>query len=116
MLSQVENQTQQLRTRIARSRRRLDRRAQKLSMDARQLFSAGSLAKLVGNRSWLASLVVGVVIWRWLFGNRSPESRPQSLIGNAAFSWLHRLVRRLRVLAWQSRRSPTRASTESGHE
>ena len=109
----METQSQQLRTQIARSRRRLDRHARQLLSSTTQLVSVERLASRGNGRWWLIALAASIAMSRWSFGAESINRWRQQLLGQTFSRWLALLVRRVRVAAWQFRRSHSRQSTGS---
>ena len=65
MLNEFDAQCQELRTRIARSRRRLDRRARDLTDDVTQLFPFSSAAGHGSWKVWAGMLAAGLALSRW---------------------------------------------------
>ncbi|MBM4094829.1 MAG: hypothetical protein FJ276_36280 [Planctomycetes bacterium] len=93
----------ELRARIARSRRRVDRAVCALT--------SGPLRGL--RWAWGGGVVLAAgfsLARRFLRGRRS-GARPRS-----AADWFDRLLRRLRVFVWQYRRANGRAERETGDE
>ena len=113
MPSPLETQCQQLRTQIARSRRRLDRHARELVSSTTRLVSVERIASRGTGRWWLIALAASVALSRWGFGAESITRWRQQLLGQTVSRWLDRFVRRARVAAWQFRRSQSRQSTSS---
>ncbi|MHB8970788.1 MAG: hypothetical protein ACYC3X_15990 [Pirellulaceae bacterium] len=104
MLTEFDRQCLELRTRIARSRLRLDRQARAASFDVTRLlpFSAtvpgGSWATFAG------LLAAGLALTRWRNPPRLLASWRRQLFSTFITGGLDQLTRHLRVLARQSRR------------
>jgi hypothetical protein len=115
MLNQFDAQCQELRTRIARSRRRLDRRARQLTNDVTQLLPFSSATGHGAWKWWAGLLAAGLALSRWNQPGLVDYLRRQFL-GTAFARGLDQLTRRLRVMAWQSRRARRAAAREACDE
>ena len=115
MLNEFDAQCQDLRTRIARSRRRLDRRARDLTNDVTQMLPFSSAAGHGSWKVWAGMLAVGLALSRWSQPRLVDYVRRQFL-GTALARGLDQLTRRLRVMAWQSRRARRAAAREAARE
>jgi hypothetical protein len=110
MPSALEVQRQQLRTQIARSRRRLDRDARQLTPGISSFVALARWIPQSSGRSWLVGLTAGFVLAKWTTGRAASGERQDQLLGRSLAQRLDRLLRRLRVAIWQARRQ--RAATE----
>jgi hypothetical protein len=115
MLNEFDAQCQELRTRIARSRRRFDRRARDLTNDVTQLLPFSSAAGYGSWKVWAGMLAAGLALSRWTQLPFVGDLRRQFL-GTAVARGLDQLTRRLRVIAWQSRRARRQAAREASDE
>ena len=113
MPASMDTQRQQLRTQIARSRRRLDRHAHELVSGTTRLVSVERSPAGGAGRWWLIALAASVALARFGFHTPSVARWRQQLLGQTVSRWLDQLVRRVRVAAWQFRRSQSRQSTSS---
>jgi hypothetical protein len=115
MFGEFDRQCLELRTRIARSRLRLDRLARAASHDVTQLLPFHMTGPGASWKTWLGLLAAGVA---FAHGSRPPRllaTWRRQLFGTLLDSGLNQLTRRLRVLAWQSRRR-TRPQPEAPDE
>jgi len=116
MRDAFDAQCLELRTRIARSRRRVDRGARDLIHDV-----AGWVALPFVSRPrrgyWMLGagiLAAGLALSQWSRLRILADVRRQ-LLGTAVARGLDQLTRRLRVMAWQSRRA-RRAATRGSND
>ncbi len=116
MLSEFDRQCLELRTRIARSRRRLDRQARAASYDVTRLLPFSTTAPDGSWKTWASLLAAGFALTRWHIPSRLVESWRHQLFGTFMAGGLDQLTRRLRVLAWQSRRRTRRQRQEASDE
>jgi hypothetical protein len=116
MPSALEPQIQQLRTQIARSRRRLDRHARDLLSVPASLVSLARWFPRGRHRPWLVTLAAGFGLAHWLSSRTGQSDAQRPSAGQSVADWLERLARRLRVLAWQARRRAVTEMTASGTE
>lgn len=116
MLNEFDAQCQELRTRIARSRRRLDRRARDVSDDVTRWLPFSSVAGRRSWKWWAGALAVGVAISWWSRPPRLVEVWRRQFLGTTLARGLDQLTRRLRVMAWQSRRARREAAQEASDE
>lgn len=115
MLSEFDLQCQELRTRIARARRRLDLRARHV-LDTTTPWSALKSAAESGSWKWWAgALAVGLAGWWWARGPRLTEAWVRQLLGTTVARALRHVTRRLRILARQSQRARRAAAREADH-
>ncbi|MHB8861794.1 MAG: hypothetical protein ACYC6N_05280 [Pirellulaceae bacterium] len=112
MLSEFDLQCLELRTRIARSRRRLDCQARAASQTVTRLFPFMTVSSRSW-KSWLGLLAAGFALTRWHRPPRLVQSWGRQLFGTFLADGLDQLTRRLRVLAWQSRRRTPPARQEA---
>ena len=115
MLRDFDTQCQELRSRIARSRRRLDRRTRDLTGDVTQLFPFVSAAGHGSWKMWAGMLALGLALSRWSEPRLVDYVRRQ-LLGTALARGFDQVTRRLRVMAWQSRRARRAATREAPHD
>lgn len=111
MPNDFDVQCQELRARIARSRRRLDRHVHGFAQ-------ASPVSLASGSRTWIwwaGALAVGLALSRWHDPPRFVESWRRQLLGTGLAHGLQQLARRVRVMAWQSRRA-RRAAAEETHD
>jgi hypothetical protein len=116
MLNQFDSQCLELRTRIARSRRRLDRHARDLTHEVTRVFSFFSVTRRGSWKLWAGMLAAGLALSRWSQPPRLVDFWRRQLLGTALARGLDHLARRLRVMAWQSRRARREASVEVGDD
>jgi hypothetical protein len=116
MRNKFDAQCQDLRTRIARSRRRLDRRAQDAAGNMMQMLPFPSLTGRGSRKWWVGALAVAVVLSWWSRPPRLVETWRRQFLGTTLARGLDQLTRRLRVMAWQSRRARRAAAEEASDE
>ena len=112
MLNKFDSHCQDLRIRIARSRRRLDRHARDMRGDVTQLLPFPSITRLGSWKWWAGALAVGLVLSWWTHPPRLVEGWRRQFLGTTLARGLDQLTRRLRVMAWQSRRARRAAEEE----
>jgi hypothetical protein len=112
MRSAFENECEQLRTRIARSRRRVDRRARDWTRQG--LGGAGwqGLLQAGPHASWLSALMAGWALVRWLDQRSGSSDAARQALGPGASRWFDDWSRQIRVLARRYRRTHPRRSAE----
>ena len=105
MRDSFQRQCEQLRTRIARSRRSFERQATLITHDPLRLTRYGSSGQRT-SRVWPALFSeIGLVLSRSLFGaGPATGSWQQRLLGATMSAVLDRMIRHLRVLAWQAKK------------
>jgi hypothetical protein len=112
-----ELQRQELLSRIARVRRRMDRRLAKLADRALAPHAWGRYVRRRPGRSLLAAFGIGLVLSRWLSPRRTVRGLShdfEDLAAETAWRWLRRLWFRL-----AAGRAPTArrdGATEADHE
>ena len=116
MLSEFDRQCLELRTRIARSRLRLDRQTRAASHDVTQLLPFSTTAPGGSWKTFAGLLAAGFMLTRWHNPPRLLRSWRRQLFGTFVDGGLDQLTRRLRVLAWQSRRRTPPQRPEAPHE
>ncbi len=110
MPNTLDTQRQLIRAQLARSRRRLDRKTRQLVSNTprwlplnRLRSSDSSHARPIAVTATMA--LVGWALSRWGFGTESFMQWRNQQLGHAVSNWLDRLVRHVRVAAWQYRRA-----------
>ena len=116
MPSSLETQSQDLRTRIARSRRRLDRHARSLVSDVTGWTSGARLVARSSHRSLLGALAAGIALARWISRRGGLDHSLPRHLGSSLVTWLKRLLRHIRVAAWRSRRTAGGRAPEVMHD
>ena len=116
MINEFDSQCLELRTRIARSRRRLDRHARDLTHNVTQVLPFSSVTRRGSWKLWAGMLAAGLALSRWSQPPQLVDSWRRQFLGTALVRGLDHLARRLRVMAWQSQRARREASVEASDD
>lgn len=115
MLSQFEQQCFELRTRIARSRLRMDRHVRAAGKDIVQLLPFAAPSATRAWTQWIGMFLTGLAFSRWKNPPRLVSTWREQVWGTLLSDGFSQLSRRLFVLARQAHRRRTR-SQESTDE
>jgi hypothetical protein len=116
MRDTFETQRDELRTRIARSRRRFERQATLLVHNPLRLTSYASSDDRRANFWSSLSVGIGLMLSRRFTGHPRSDSWQHQLLGSAFSTAFNQLLRRLRVLAWQAKRRRGQTTTGGAND
>lgn len=116
MRDTFETQRDELRTRIARSRRRFERQATLLVYNPLRLTSYAPSDARRSNFWSSLSAGIGLMLSSKFIGHPKSDSWQHQLLGSAFSTVLNQLLRRLRILAWQAKRRRRQTTTGEANE